>query len=366
MRIGIVGGGQLGRMLGLSAAPLGIDTVFLDPSADACAGIVGDIVTGAFSDPAALDALAEQVDVVTYEFENVDVSELERIAIRRPVLPAPNAVAISQERHREKTFFSELGLEVAPWAYVKSPDDIAAALARTGTPAIAKTDRLGYDGKGQVRIGSVDEAHAAFRTLGGVPLCVEARIGFDYEVSIIGARGRDGTTAIYELTENRHVDGILFQSRTCGSDPASAAALDAFERTVSALDYVGTLAIEFFVVGTDLLVNEFAPRVHNSGHWTLDGAITSQFENHIRAVAGLPLGSAASWSPSGMQNFVGTLPSAAELLCEPRIRAHRYGKAPRPGRKVGHANVVAATPEERDTLLEQLGRLAGHSESQAL
>ena len=361
MRIGIVGGGQLGRMLGLAGAPLGLDCVFLDPSANACAGIVGELITAEFTDPGALDALAARADVVTVEFENVDIAELERVAATVPVYPPPRAVAVSQCRHREKAFFESLGLAVAPWGYAVTAEDVAPALARTGLPAILKTDRLGYDGKGQIRVRTAEQAHSAFAELGGVPVCIEGFVDFDREVSVIGSRSPNGITTVYPLTENHHRDGVLFHSRATANDPLGESASDAFRRTVTALDYVGTLAIEFFVVDGQLVVNEFAPRVHNSGHWTQDGAVTSQFENHLRAVAGLPLGDSRAIAHSGMQNFLGALPRDSDILAHGSVRLHAYGKAPRPGRKVGHANVVARDREELDKCMEYLAKLAENS-----
>ncbi|MEL7537236.1 MAG: 5-(carboxyamino)imidazole ribonucleotide synthase [Pseudomonadota bacterium] len=367
MRVGIVGGGQLGRMLGLAAVPLNVATVFLDPAEDACARVVGEQLIGEFSDPSALDRLAASCDVLTYEFENVDVAELQRIAVNTTVRPSVRAVEVSQQRHREKAFFEGLGLDVAPWAYAESSADLDGALATTGLPAILKTDRLGYDGKGQVRITEASQAAAAFERLGGVPICVEGVVPFDFEVSVIGSRGIDASTEVYALTENRHRDGILWQSRTVADQARLAdVARQAFLATTAALDYVGTLAIEFFVVGERLLVNEFAPRVHNSGHWTLDGAVTSQFENHMRAVAGLPLGSARLLGSAGMQNFIGNVPPTAEILADPAVRLHAYGKQARNGRKVGHANVVADSAAQRDSSLETLANVTSRYETRTL
>ncbi len=367
MTLGIVGGGQLGRMLGLAAARLGIDCVFLDPSNNACAGVVGDLLTGAFDDTGALNALAERCDVLTYEFENVDVSELTRLAAKTPLYPGVDAVRVSQSRRAEKTFFAGLGLAVAPWGYAAEPRELDAALAKSGLPAIVKTDRLGYDGKGQRRVRSRDEAHAAFADMGSVAVCVEGLVDFDEEVSVIGARSRDGQLVSYPLTRNRHDNGILVESVAIDSEhPLAGAALHALQATTSALDYVGTLAIEFFVCGDTLLVNEFAPRVHNSGHWTMDGALTSQFENHVRAVAGLPLGSTRALGASGMHNFLGVLPAAPAVLANPAVRLHDYGKAPRPGRKVGHANVICESAQERDKCLNFLAKLSTHTAKDAL
>lgn len=354
-------------MLGTAAVPLNLATVFLDPSPSACAAVVGDAVVGEFNDPAALDALAKQCDVITYEFENVDVAELRRIAKRVPIVPCIEAVRISQQRHVEKAFFESLGLNVAPWGFAETAAELPGALARSGLPAIVKTDRLGYDGKGQRRVQTDAEIADAFTAMGEVPVCVEGWVPFDYEVSIIGTRAVDGSELVYALTENRHRDGILAQSRTLGGQTAiEAAAQQAFQRTVRQLDYVGTLAIEFFVVGNELVVNEFAPRVHNSGHWTLDGAQTSQFANHMRAVAGLPLGDPALRGAAGMQNFIGAMPDSAAVLGVPGTALHAYGKTSRAGRKVGHANVVMTTPGDRDKSLETLDSMARDSETQPL
>ncbi|MEM8982527.1 MAG: 5-(carboxyamino)imidazole ribonucleotide synthase [Pseudomonadota bacterium] len=366
-KIGIVGGGQLGRMLGLAAVPLNLSTVFLDPSASASASVVGDVVVGAFSDPDALDALVARCDVITYEFENVDVAELQRIARKVPIIPSIEAVGISQQRHVEKAFFESLGLGVAPWGFAATAADIPSALARSGLPAIVKTDRLGYDGKGQQRVQSAAEATDAFVAMGEVPVCIEGWVPFDFEVSVIGSRASDGSELVYALTENRHRNGILAQSRTVdGHSDIAAAARDAMQLTVRKLAYVGTLAIEFFVLGDELLVNEFAPRVHNSGHWTIDGAVTSQFANHMRAVAGLPLGDPTTRGAAGMQNFIGAMPAAAEVLAVPGATLHDYGKSSRAGRKVGHANIVSKNPKDRDKSLDLLDSMAQDCETQPL
>lgn len=359
MRVGVVGGGQLGRMLGLAGLPLGLDFVFLDPSPAPPAAAVGEHIAAAFDDDAAIAGLAARCDVLTYEFENVDVDSLVAAAGDTPVYPPPGALATAQDRRNEKAAFEAAGIPVAPWRAVDSRDDLEAACRDIGLPLIVKTRRLGYDGKGQRRIRDEADIADAWQALGGVPLLAERLVDFEREVSVIGSRGQDGTLACYPLTENVHREGILHTSRA----PAVAADLQALAEThlralVERLDYRGTIAVEFFVAEGRLLGNEFAPRVHNSGHWTIEGAACSQFENHLRAICGLPLGECSTRGHAGMLNLIGTMPEAAEVLAIADAHLHDYCKSPRPGRKLGHVTVVADTAEERDRRLETLEGLA--------
>jgi 5-(carboxyamino)imidazole ribonucleotide synthase len=273
-----------------------------------------------------------------------------------PVYPPLRALEVSQDRLLEKQHFAALGIRTAPYAAVDSEHDLRAAVAQLGLPAILKTRRFGYDGKGQYVLRSENDIAAAWKALGGSPLILEGFVKFQREVSIIAARGRDGATVFYPLTENVHRDGILFTSRALLNDGLQAAAENIAQRLLVELDYVGVLCIEFFDVAGELLVNEFAPRVHNSGHWTIEGAETSQFENHLRAVAGLPLGSTASIGFSVMINLIGTLPPLAALLQVPNAHVHFYGKAEKPARKVGHVTVRADSAAESQRLADTVLR----------
>ena len=349
MRVGVLGGGQLGWMLALAGDPLGIRCRFLDPSSESPAGRVGELIVGAYEDPTALDRLVDGLALVTYEFENVPVASARRLAERVRVWPPPQALEVSQDRVIEKQFLESAGVPVAPWRAVGSHAELTRAVAELGCPAILKTRRLGYDGKGQYRIDAPADVERAWARLGSAPLILEGFVRFDRELSILAVRGQDGATACYPLVENLHESGIL--RRTLAPAPAVSPALQAAaeehaRRVLETLGYVGMLAIELFQAGDRLLANEMAPRVHNSGHWTIEGAETSQFENHLRAVAGLPLGGTASRGTSVMLNLIGTLPDPAVILAIPSAHLHLYGKAPRPGRKLGHVTLRAETPAE--------------------
>lgn len=353
MRIGIIGAGQLGRMLGFAAARLGDTCEFLDPSADPPAAAAGHVTRAAFDDGEALAKLARESDVVTYEFENIPVGALRSISALVPIYPSADALREAQDRLHEKRLFESLHIPLPAWHPVDSREDLSRALAMIGQPLVLKTRRLGYDGKGQFVLRSSSDIDAAWRSLGGQPLVGEQWVDFDCEVSIVGVRGRQGEIATYPLTRNEHVGGILHTSRAPYEDAeVSALAREYVRRLLERLQYVGVLALEMFVAGRSLLANEFAPRVHNSGHWTIEGAATSQFENHIRAVTGRPLGPTAAKGHAGMLNLIGELPEAARRLTSATL--HDYGKAPRPGRKLGHVTVVADTPEERDDRLAEI------------
>jgi len=321
--VACIGGGQLGRMLGLAGLPLGLHFRFLDPSPDAPAREVGSLVVGAFDDPAALVRLAEGADVVTYEFENVPVDAA------RPLAPLPpaRALELGQDRLVEKELFRRLGIPTARFG----------SLDETGVPALVKSRRLGYDGKGQRRLDAPGDV--------GDDELAEENVSFSRELSIVAVRGRDGETRFWPLAENVHRDGILRLSRA----PAERAPqVDAERRATRLLDelgYVGVLALELFEAGDRLLANEYAPRVHNTGHWTIDGAVTSQFENHLRAIVGLPLGSTEALAPSVMINLIGGTPSPERLLRLPGAHLHLYGKEPRTGRKLGHVTLVGASDD---------------------
>jgi len=358
--VAVLGGGQLGRMLGLAALPLGVRCRFLDPSPDATAAAVGELVVGDLGDPAAIARTARGASVVTYEWEGVPAPAAREAATTHTVRPDPRALEVAQDRLTEKQTLERLGIAVAPFAAIDGPDDIADAITTMGSPLLLKTRRGGYDGKGQQLVHDEADSRDAWDALGAVPLIAEAVIDFDRELSVLAARAADGSIASYPLVQNEHDGGILRISR------APARALDlplqaAGERIAQALleelDYVGLLTIELFEHQGVLIANEIAPRVHNSGHWTIEGAATSQFEQHLRAVLDLPLGSTDTLGHSGMVNCIGALPDAAAVLAVPGAHLHAYGKAPRPGRKVGHVTVVADQPDARDQRLAQVRAL---------
>jgi 5-(carboxyamino)imidazole ribonucleotide synthase len=340
--IGIVGGGQLGRMLAIAAARLGYRTAVLEPQADCPAAQVANRhIMAAYDDAAGLAELAKISDVVTYEFENVPVSAAVRLAEQVPLHPPARALEVSQDRFTEKSFLNGLGISTAAFRAVDSVEDARTAHAAFGERAILKTRRLGYDGKGQIRLDPGDDAGRAFAELGGSGLIMEALVAFEREISVVAARGVDGAVAAYEPAWNVHREGILRSSSVPSGAPltAEAAARDAAFAILEALDYVGVIGVEFFVLADDgVLVNEIAPRVHNSGHWTEAACAVSQFEQHIRAIAGLPLGAATRHSDCVMENLIGEeFARAAELLAEPNVVLNLYGKTePRPGRKMGH------------------------------
>lgn len=354
MKLGVLGGGQLGRMLGMEGLPLAIEPVFWEPEATACAQLVGEHLCAAYDDPKALALFAQQVEVCTYEFENVPSPVLTALAAQVPVYPPLAALELSQDRLTEKQLFARLGIRTAPYAAVDSEAMLREVVAALGLPAILKTRRFGYDGKGQFVIRSEDDIATAWQALGSVPLILEGFVQFSREVSIVAARGRDGSTVFYPLSENVHRDGILFISHARPGDAMQQQAEDFASKLLAQLDYVGVLCLELFVVADGLVANEFAPRVHNSGHWTIEGSDTSQFENHLRAVAGLPLGSTACVGFPALVNLVGTLPPLAKLLAIPQVHVHFYGKAEKPARKVGHVTIRANTEAERETRVAQV------------
>jgi 5-(carboxyamino)imidazole ribonucleotide synthase len=347
--IGILGGGQLGRMLALAAAQLGFKCHVFAPNPDAPAfDVVHRVTIADYADTGALDRFATDVDVITYEFENIPAETAVFLAARKPVVPDPQVLAITQDRAVEKEFVAKLGIPVTPFARVEAGDQIATALDRVGRPAVLKTRRFGYDGKGQTTIRVGSDLDAAWRDIGGQPAILEAFIPFDREVSIVAARSRTGEVECFDLTENEHRDHILKVSRVPANVPAEVAgeARRIGGAIADAFNYVGVLAVEMFVVRTDritqLLVNEIAPRVHNSGHWTIDGASVSQFEQHIRAVAGWPLARPLRRGRVEMTNLIGAeIDDYARWLTVPGASVHLYGKAhARPGRKMGHVTRV--------------------------
>jgi 5-(carboxyamino)imidazole ribonucleotide synthase len=348
-------------MLALAGYPLGLRFQFLDPAVDAPAEQLADRLVGAYEDMECLQKLASLVDLITYEFENVPVTTARFLEQRHPVYPPPTALEAAQDRVAEKTFFQKAGIGTAPFVAVSSREELGQAVEKLGLPAILKTRRFGYDGKGQELLRQADDLPRAWETLGGVPLILEGFVSFEREVSLLAVRGRKGETAFYPLVENHHREGMLRLSLAPAPGLTNAVQAEAEEhgrRVLDALDYVGVLAIEFFQVaggkGKRLLANEMAPRVHNSGHWTIEGAVTSQFENHLRAILGLPLGSTTTRGLSAMVNLIGTLPDVPSLLALPDVHVHLYGKAPRPGRKLGHVTILAA---DADSLRERLAQV---------
>jgi 5-(carboxyamino)imidazole ribonucleotide synthase len=342
--IGILGGGQLGRMLSVAASRLGYRCHIYEPGAAPAGDVAHSVTTAPYEDEAALRRFAEAVDVITYEFENVPTSALDLLESLRPIRPNRRALAISQDRISEKGFLNDLGLQTAPWAAVNSDTDLRVAASALGLPAILKTTRLGYDGKGQVKLDGEAEIPAAWASMMGAASILEGFVAFDREVSVIAARGLDGSVACFDPGENIHRDGILrtttVPARLNPGQRADAVLIAA--RILNALDYVGVMGVELFVTSRGLLVNEIAPRVHNSGHWTQQGCTVDQFEQHIRAVVGLPLGDGNRYADVVMENLIGDdVLKVPELLKASDTAVHLYGKgAPRPGRKMGHVNRI--------------------------
>jgi 5-(carboxyamino)imidazole ribonucleotide synthase len=362
MKVGVLGGGQLGRMLALAGYPLGLRFRFLDPAPEAPVEELAELVVGRFDDLDVLARFPDGLDVITYEFENVPVEAARHLARNVPVYPPVRALEISQDRLAEKTLFASLGLVPAPFESVDSFADLQRAVGVIGLPAVLKTRRLGYDGKGQFVLRNPADVPVAWRSLGGVPLILEGFVAFDREVSQLGVRGTDGSIALYPLVENHHEGGILRLSLAPApgvTEVVQQKGREAMRVVLEHLDYVGVLAIEFFQKGETLIANEMAPRVHNSGHWTIEGARTSQFENHLRGIAGWTLGRTEGVAHSAMLNLIGTLPDPAKVLAVPGAHLHLYGKRPRPGRKLGHATIWAGSPDEVRERLRQLQEVLG-------
>lgn len=352
--VGIIGGGQLGRMLALAGYPLGLRFRFLDPSPDAPVADLGELIVGAYDDPDALARFADGLDVVTYEFENVPADVARSLERSLPVYPPPVALDVAQDRLAEKTFFNGLGIPTPRFVAVDDRAGLNVAVADFGLPAVLKTRREGYDGKGQAILREPSDLDTAWATLGGRPLILEAFVPYDRELAVLAARSRSGEVAVWPVVEIEQIDGMLHRAYVParGVDAALAdVAYDYVHRALAELDYVGTLAIELFQVGETLLVNEMAPRVHNSGHWTIEGARTSQFENHLRAILGYPLGDTTALGAIGLRNLIGTMPDPAAILAIPDTHLHDYGKSPRPGRKLGHVTVRAEDEATRDERL---------------
>ena len=364
--IGIIGGGQLAQMLAQSVRPMGVRCVVLDPNPESCAQSDAELITAEYTDAGALAELAERCDVITYEFENVPARATDALSGKAAVHPNPEALRVAQDRLNERTMFAELGIDTPAYRAIGSIDDLRTALGQIGAPALLKARTLGYDGKGQVLVSDARHAEESWNTLGGVPAILDEFVPFARELSIIAVRAQDGGVAFYPLSENIHRGGILRVSKAPARDVGEhlrAQAQNAATNILNHLDYVGVLAVEFFQIGSGddahLVANEIAPRVHNTGHWTIEGAQTSQFENHMRAVMGVELGSTDPVGSSAMVNIIGDEPRAGALEAVPEARVHMYGKAPRAGRKIGHVTLNAQSEPELDALLERFTRVVG-------
>ena len=368
-KIGILGAGQLGRMLALAGYPLGLRFRFLDTSPDAPAGQLGELMVGDYADSLTLRQFALGVDIVTYEFENVPSSAAMFLAQQVAVYPPTRALEVSQDRFTEKTFLQQQGIPTPVFMPVDGRAQLQDAIRRIGFPSILKTRRMGYDGRGQIILYSPDDVDVGFDAMNGVPSILEQYIAFDREVSLLAVRSRVGQVAYYPLVENQHQGGILrFSSPLLAADgmPLYAdlqrQAQEHATHIMEALDYVGVLAIEYFVVGSHLVANEIAPRVHNSGHWTIEGAETSQFENHLRATLGLPLGSTAPLGYSAMLNLIGHVPNTSAILSVPGAHLHLYSKQARPGRKLGHITISSSSEHACAAAIAQLRSLLDSSQ----
>jgi 5-(carboxyamino)imidazole ribonucleotide synthase len=352
--VGVVGGGQLGRMLGLAGLPLGLTFRFLDPNEDACARRVGDLIVGGFDNAEALARFSDGLDAATYEFENAHAESVRALGERVPVRPGAESLRVAQDRVLEKRCFEDAGMPVAPWRSVASLDDLRSAIDAIGAPGVLKTRTGGYDGKGQSRITTGADAERALGEIGELESIYERFIEFDREVSLVFVRSAAGETASYSLVENQHIGGILARTDAPAARVAEAMQRDAEQRVgalAERLDYVGVLTVEFFEAGGELIANEMAPRVHNSGHWTIEGAETSQFENHLRAILGWPLGPTACRAPSRMLNLIGGVPAPEQVAGVPGAHLHLYEKDSRPGRKVGHITMTSGDLDATEATL---------------
>ena len=370
MKIGVVGGGQLGRMLGLAGLPLGFQFRFLEPAADCPAARLGEIIRAPYDDLDGLERFAQDLSFATYEFENVPAETAQWLSERLVLAPTARALAIAQDRIAEKTTFRDLAIPVQNFIGISSANEIDAAVRKVPLPAVLKTRRLGYDGKGQrVLRTNGDDAAATVRTawneLGRVPCILESFVDFSAEVSMIAVRvrnpGHGASIFFYPLTQNEHRHGILWKSQApapCDRDGQLADAAQKYVRALlESLDYVGVIAVEFFVTASGLVANEMAPRVHNSGHWTIDGAVTSQFENHLRAVGSMPLGSTECKGSSVMINLVGRAPITSRIMEISGAKLHLYGKGARTGRKLGHVTLTGPTAKSLEAATAELERI---------
>jgi 5-(carboxyamino)imidazole ribonucleotide synthase len=352
MHVGIVGAGQLGRMLALAGYPLGVRCLFLDRGADSPGAQVAPSLIGDLEDPALLAELASRSDVVTFDWENISGSALKPLEKITQVRPPRAALEVSQDRLAEKALFTRLKIPVAAHCAIDSREDLIRAIEKIGVPGVLKTRRLGYDGKGQYVLHAAEDFDKAWAAIGGAGLIYEKFQNFSREVSLVGARSASGQTVFYPLSSNTHAGGILRYSIAPFINARMEHSARLYlKRVMNALGYIGVLTIEFFVVRGSLVANEMAPRVHNSGHWTIEGCVTSQFENHLRAVCDMPLGSTRALGHTAMINFLGQMPDRDSLLKIDGLAYHDYGKTPRPGRKLGHCTILKRLPKERDKAL---------------
>lgn len=358
MKVGILGGGQLARMLALAGYPLGLQFVVLDPSAVACAAEVADLIQAEYDDQVALQQLASQVDVVTFEFENVPAKSLKYLQENCPVYPPPIALQTAQDRLSEKKMFRHLDIPVPDFLAVETLEQLEQAVKEIGLPAVLKTRSMGYDGKGQIVLRKQADIELAWAQLKGSLLILESMVDFDREVSMIAARNHDGDICYYPLSENSHHQGILHYAQSRSGDRLEPKSQEYVRRILDELNYIGVLALELFDVGGQLLANEIAPRVHNSGHWTIEGAEISQFENHLRAVLNLPLGKTHAVGSAAMVNFIGKMPDVSSILDTRDVHLHDYHKAPRPGRKIAHVTLRSDNPAQFSATLQSLIQLA--------
>jgi 5-(carboxyamino)imidazole ribonucleotide synthase len=341
-------------MLALGGIPLGARFVVLEPTQDVCSDAVSEHIVGFYSDASILEQFADKVDVITYEFENVPSKCANYLSAKKPVYPPPAALEVSCDRLKEKTLFRELGIDTPNFAAISSFEQLTSALREIGFPSVLKTRTLGYDGKGQAVLRSEEDVKAAWARLGGVDCILEAFVPFTREISVIAVRSRTGEIIFYPVSENTHKNGILHKAVCCPSDPMQKPAEEYSRKLLEKLNYVGVLALELFEVNGKLLANEIAPRVHNTGHWSIEGANTSQFENHIRAITGLPLGDASPVEFCAMVNFIGKMPDATAVLSIDGAHFHDYGKEAKPGRKLGHATIRRPN---REAMLEGFQKL---------
>jgi len=360
MHIGVLGGGQLGRMMALAGYPLGLKFRFLESVQDAPVDDLADRVTARYDDEKVLARFAEGLDIITYEFENVPASSAQFLAKSHAFFPPPDVLDVAQDRLTQKTFFKALAIPTAPFAAVDTRADLDAAIRQLGLPAILKTRRSGYDGKGQALARTARDVDRAWESLGSSPLILEGFVPFERELSLVAARSREGETTFYPLVENHHRDGILRLTLAPAphlSPELQAQAENCARRIFDSFNYVGILTIELFQYQGRLLVNEMATRVHNSGHWTIEGSETSQFENHLRAGLGLPLGLSHALHPSAMLNLIGSSPDPQKVLAIPGAHLHLYGKSAAPGRKLGHITLVEKNPARLNERIQQVQAL---------
>jgi len=358
MKVGVVGGGQLGQMLALAGIPLGIKSIFLDPASNCCASLVGEHICADYADQKALAQLANNCDVVTFEFENISAHSIEFLAQKLPVFPLANALDTARDRLYEKTLFQKLAIKTPNFKAVNSQTELEQAVQEIGLPVVIKTRTLGYDGKGQKILKVAKDVKNVWFDLGKLPLIVEQFINFEHEISVVAVRSQFGEICYYPISKNTHQDGILRLSVVQNNHHLQNLAYEYTAKVLEHLNYVGVLAFEFFVEGNNLIANEIAPRVHNSGHFSIEGAFTSQFENHMRAITGLPLGSTASKvKHCAMINLIGNLPNTQDILALENVYLHNYHKESRANRKVGHITVCAENEDDMHQKISQINNI---------